>query len=206
MEKIKHKDKNVIWESKTKQIILIIICFLFTFMVLWTGKVNEIRFWFPLILFGGGGFFVLIRFLNPKNLFVSPNSTLGKEIISLQTVENQNDLGIFTYNEDSFTIADENHSKTYRWNEIKTVFAYKTDLLTEDEICIDVYTQDSNKFTISESTWGWFQFISRLSENIKSIKIDWYVNIISPAFEKNLTLLYDKENRKVEEIIKQDFN
>ena len=202
MEKIKYKDKNVIWESKTKQIILIIICFLFTFLVVWTGKVNEFRFWLTLILFGGGGFFVLLRFLNPKNLFVTPNSTIGKEIISLQTAENQNNLGIFTYTENRFTITDENNSKTYKWDEIKTVFAYKIDLITEDEICIDVYTLDSNKFTISESTWGWFQFISRLSENIKAIQIDWYINITNPAFEKNLTLLYDKKNRTIEEIIK----
>lgn len=202
MENGKFNGKNVIWESKTKQIFLIIICLAFTFMVLWTGKTNSFRFWFPLILFGGGGFFLLIRFLNPKNIFVSPNSKLAQEIFSSQTSQNQDELGIFEYSENGFKITDENSSNTYEWNNIETVLAYKIDLLTYDEICIDVYTDDLNKFTISESTWGWFQFISRLSENIKAIQIDWYINITNPAFETNLTLLYDKKNRTIEEIIK----
>ncbi|MFH7003642.1 hypothetical protein [Flavobacterium bizetiae] len=202
MKSAKYNGKNVIWESKTKQIFLIIICFAFTFMALWAGKINSVRFWFPLILFGGGGIFILIRFLNPKNIFVSLNSKLAQEIFSSQAVENQDEPGIFEYSENGFKITDENSSNTYEWNNIETVLAYKIDLLTYDEICIDVYTDDLNKFTISESTWGWFQFISRLSENIKAIQIDWYITIANPAFEKNLTLLYDKNNRTIEEIIK----
>ena len=200
MKNEKYKGKNVIWESKTKQIFTILGCFIFTFIALWIGKTNEIHFWPTIILFGFGGLFMLYRFLNPKNIFVTYKSKIGKEILAERTEFEQNDFGIFEYNKNGIKISIEKTIENYKWSEINTVYGYKIDLLTYDEICIDILTIDQNKYTITESTSGWFQFISRLSENIKSIEIDWYLKIANPAFEKNLTLLFDKRNRKIEEI------
>ena len=42
----------------------------------------------------------------------------------------------------------------------------------------------------------------RNSNDINSIKIDWYIKIANPAFEQNLTLLYDKLERNDDEIRK----
>jgi hypothetical protein len=195
-----YNGKNVIWESKTKQIILVLISFLFTFASLWIGEYEKVQFWFAIVIFGFGGIFILVRLLNPKNIFVTYKSKIGKEILAERIEFEQNDFGIFEYNENGFKISIEKTIEKYKWSEINTVYGYKIDLITYDEICIDFLTIDQNKYTITESTSGWFQFISRLSENIKSIEIDWYLKIANPAFEKNLTLLYDKQNRKIEEI------
>ena len=196
MKNEKHKGKNIIWESKIKQIFIVIGCAIFTFIALSIGKTDEIHFWPTIILFGFGGLFMLYRLLNPKNIFVTYKSKIGKDILAERTEFEQNDNGIFEYNENGFAISIEKTIENYKWNEIKTVYGYKIDLRIYDEICIDVLTIDQNKFTITESTSGWFQFISRLSENIKSIEIDWYIKIANPAFEKNLTLLYEKQSRK----------
>ena len=201
-----YKGKNVIWESKTKQIIVISICFFFTITALWIGDFEKVQFWVAIILFGFGGIFMLKRFINPNNIFVTYKSDLGKEILSEREEFFQNGTGIFDYNEKGFEITTEQIVNKYNWNDIETVYGYKIDLKVYDEICLDVFTNDNKKFTITESTDGWFQFISRLSENINSIKIDWYIEIANPAFEQNLTLLYDKLNRNDDEIRKSIIN
>ena len=76
-----YKGKNIILESKIKQIFVITTCAIFTFIALWTGKTDEIHFWPTIILFGFGGLFMLYRFLNPKNIFVTYKSKIGKEIL-----------------------------------------------------------------------------------------------------------------------------
>jgi hypothetical protein len=201
-----YKGKNVIWESKTKQIIVIFICFFFTVAALWIGDYEKIQFWVTILLFGVGGIVMLVRLLNPKNIFVTYKSKIGKEILSDREEIFQIDVGIFEYNDVGFNITNGQISNNYSWSDIETVYGYKIDLIVNDEICLDVFTNDNEKFSTTESTPGWFQFISRLSNNIKSIKLDWYIQIASPAFEENLTLLYDKRNRPDEEIRKQIAN
>jgi len=200
MRNERFKGRKVIWESRTKQVLTILICFLFTFIGLWIGDTEKPQFWVSIVLFAFGGVFMLVRFLNPKNIFVTPKSKIGKEILAERAEFDVYQNGFFEYTENGFKNSVELNNESYKWEEIQTVYGYKVDLLTYDEICIDVYTIDQKNFTITESTGGWFQFISRLSENIKSIEIDWYVKIANPAFEKNLTLLYDKQNRTIEQI------
>ena len=200
MRNERYKGKNIIWESKTKQVFRILICFLFIFITLWIRDVKKVQFWITIVLFSLTGILMLVRFLNPKNIFVPPKSKIGKEILTERSELDQNDNGVFEYNKTGFKISIENNTDNYEWNEIKTIYGYKVDLLAYDEICIAVFTIDQKKFTITESTSGWSQFISRLSENIKSIEIDWYVKIANPSFKKNLTLLYEKQNRTTEQI------
>nr|WP_315145234.1 hypothetical protein [uncultured Flavobacterium sp.] len=200
MKNERYKGRKVIWESKTKQVFTILICFIFTFIALWIRDTEKPQFWVSIVLFGFGGVFMLVRFLNPKNIFVTPKSKIGKEILAERAEFDVYQNVFFEYTENGFKNSVELNNESYKWEEIQTVYGYKVDLLTYDEVCIDVYTIDQKNFTITESTGGWFQFISRLSENIKSIEIDWYVKIANPAFEKNLTLLYDKQNRTIEQI------
>jgi hypothetical protein len=206
MRNERYKGRKVIWESKTKQVFTILICFIFTFIALWIRDTEKTQFWVSIVLFGFGGVFMLVRFLNPKNIFVTPKSKIGKEILAERAEFDVYQNGFFEYTENGFKNSVEINNESYKWEEIQTVYGYKVDLLTYDEVCIDVYTIDEKKFTITESTGGWFQFISRLSENIKSIEIDWYVKIANPAFEKNLTLLYDKQNRNIEQIRTENRN
>ena len=201
MAKDSYKGKNVIWESKTKQIIVILLCSFFTISGLWTSNDEKIEFWLAILLFGIDGMFMLIRFLNPKNIFVTHKSKIAKEILSQREDFFLYELGIFNYNKTGFNMTFEQTYNEYNWDDIKTIYGYKVNLAAYDEICLDFFTNDNEKFTITRSTPGWFQFVNRLDDNISSIKPDWYREIAN-SFEINITLIYDKQNNPGEEIRK----
>ena len=192
-------NKRIFWESKTKQVVLVIISFLFVAVALWTrDKSSTLIFWLTLILFGGGGLFLLFRLLNSKNLFVTHNSELGKTIVVDQFKKAQEDLGFFNYNDTGFSLTKHNAVETYNWTDIETVFGFKEDRFTTDEICLDIFTNSKLFFRVTESTPGWYQFIKRLSENIASIPLNWDKELVLPPFATNLTLLFDKKGRTKE--------
>src|SRR4051794_23795486 len=102
-------DKRVIWESKRKQVGLITVCLLFVAVSIWTrDKSSPFYIWASIIFFGGGAVFFLVRLLNPKNLFVTNDSKLGKEIIAEGLRKIQESLGFFTYTEDGFSLTEDN--------------------------------------------------------------------------------------------------
>lgn len=191
-----YNNRRLIWESKTKQIGLIIVSFLFVAVAIWTkDKYSSLMFWGIIILFGGGGLFTLGQLLNPKNLFVTFDSALGKEILADQFKKRQEDLGIFIYDDIGFNLTDPEGVIHYNWTDIETIFGYKEDQLTTDDICLDIFTTDKPYLTLTESTPGWYQFTDRLSKNIPLISNSWNQEIAVPAFETNLTLLFDKKGR-----------
>jgi hypothetical protein len=141
----------------------------------------------------------LVRLLNPKNLFVTHDTKLSKEILADKFQKEQEGLRFFTYMEDGFSFEVQNGVTTYKWSEIETVFGFKEDCYTTDEICMDIFTSDNAFLRLTESTPGWYQFQKRLSENIQLIPNDWEVEISVPAFETKLTLLFDKKGRTPQE-------
>ncbi len=136
----------------------------------------------------------IARLLNPKNLFVTYKSKLGKEILKQRFIEAQETLGFFSYSDDGFTFLN----KLYRWNDISTVFTFKLDLYTSDEICVDIFMIDNSSLRIDESTPGWFQFTKQLNHHL-SISDEWESNVIHPAFATNLTLPFDKQGTTLEQ-------
>jgi len=201
MNQEKYEGRNVIWESKTKSVLTIIISFAFTGMALYVkDNMTNFAFWGTMLLFGCGGIFMLVRLVSPKNIFVTYDSEIGKKIVAEREEMYQKTLGIFHYDENGFSIHSDDLDAYYTWNEIETVFGYKTDLVIYDNISLDIYTSNNKKITISEENWGWFEFISKLSENVPNISIGWSIEIAQPAFERNLTLLYDKKNRTSKEL------
>ena len=80
-----------------------------------------------------------------------------------------------------------------KWDEITQIIAYKRDQITIDRIELEIVFGDK-AFMISEDLPGWYQFIAKTKEVYPTIPIDWEVKIIQPAFETNLTIIYDKNN------------
>jgi hypothetical protein len=193
-------DKRVIWESKRKQIGLIAVSFLFIAAAIWTrDKSSAFYFWGSIIFFGGGGLFFLVRLLNPKNLFVTHDTKLGKEILADQFHKEQESLGFFTYSDGGFSLTEHSGAKFYKWSDIETVFGFKEDRYTTDEICMDIFASNKETLRLTESTPGWYQFQKRLSENMPRIQQDWDGEIAVPAFETKLTLLFDRKGRTPKE-------
>ena len=195
-----YNNKRIIRESKTKQIWIILGCLLFVAGSIWTkDKTNSFMFWVTITFFGGGGLFMLVRLLNPKNLFVTNDTTLGQEIFAEQFKMRQEDLGLFTYDNTGFGLKENNGVTHYNWKDIETVFGYKKDHYTTDEICLDIFINNNLYLTFTESTPGWYQFNARLNKNIPSISNSWDGEIAVPAFETKLTLLFDKKGRTTTE-------
>jgi hypothetical protein len=195
-----YNNRRLIRESKTKQIWLIIISFLFVAAAIWTkDKYSSFMFWLTIIFFGVGGLLILVRLLNPKNLFVTQDTELGKQIFADQFQQKLEDLGIFTYNDTGFCLTEYKSVAHYNWTDIDTIFGYKEDRYTTDEICLDIITGDKRCLTLTESIPGWYQFNVRLSKNIPLISDSWDGEIAVPAFETKLTLLFDKKGRTLNE-------
>jgi len=83
----------------------------------------------------------------------------------------------------------------YAWADLETAFGYKTDEYVVDDICLDLFFGNEVRFTLTEETPGWHQFLIRLHQNVPAIALDWYIAISVPAFETCLTVLFDKEGR-----------
>ncbi len=199
-----NNNKQIIWESKTEQIWPIVICFLFVLGAIWVkDEYSPLMFWATIIFFGGGGLFMLIRLINPRNIFVTPDTELGKQILSDQFQKDQQDLGFFTYTETGFYLLEHKGRTHFDWVDIETIFGFKEDRYTTDEICMDIFFNTKSSIRLTESTPGWFQFNKRLSKAMPIIPENWEVEIAQPPFVTNLTLLFDKENRSKEQAEKE---
>jgi hypothetical protein len=90
-----------------------------------------------------------------------------------------------------FCISSKTGIKDILWNDVNELHAYKKDLLTYDEICINIILPKSI-ITITEEIEGWVEFIEKMNKVFPSINKEWYADIMLPAFKTNFTILYKK--------------
>jgi len=107
-----------------------------------------------------------------------------------------NDLGIFHYNNLGFDIELKDGFHSIKWTDIERIQAYKVDLLTTDEVCIEI-TYDNKILMISEETRGWYQFIDKLKSKLSLIYDNWEALVLEKPFEYNLTTIYERADRKM---------
>lgn len=157
------------------------------------------NFWMTTILFGGGGLFMLVRLLNPKNLFVTLNLELGNAVFAEQIKNQKETLGFFIYDEKGFYFDGQNGALYHNWTDINTIFGYKKDHINTDEICLDIFMSDNICIELTEDMPGWYMFNKALIAHFLTISTSWEEKIVSPSFKANLTLLYDKTGRTKEQ-------
>jgi hypothetical protein len=96
-------NRRIIWESKAKQVGVISVSFLFVAAAIWTrDQSSSFMFWGSILFWGGGGMMLLHKLLNPKNLFVTHSSALGKQLIAEEFKAAQASLGPFSYDVGGF--------------------------------------------------------------------------------------------------------
>ncbi|MBX3242030.1 MAG: hypothetical protein KIT80_13665 [Chitinophagaceae bacterium] len=106
------------------------------------------------------------------------------------------DLGNFEYNDLGFDINLDNELHSIKWTDIERLRAYKVDLMTTDEICMDI-TFNNRWIMITEETSGWYQFIERLKSVLPEINNDWEALVLKSLFEYDLTTIYERIDRKM---------
>lgn len=120
-----------------------------------------------------------------------PGSVHIEEIEKMDFNRRYHHLGKFIYEEDGFIFQFDKGIKKIKWNDIESLIAYKTDLMTVDEICIDI-TYNDRQFTITEETQGWYQFGEKIKTVFKNIPKDWDIDIVQPPFVRNQIVLYQR--------------
>jgi hypothetical protein len=106
-------------------------------------------------------------------------------------------IGLFTYSPSSFIIHFTNGAEEIAWVDIESVFAYKVDWMTFDDVHINLIVK-GEIVNIREDIDGFDTFIENLHQHLPGLKNYWIV--VQPAFETNFTMLYDKFGRTQEEV------
>jgi hypothetical protein len=78
---------------------------------------------------------------------------------------------------------------------ITEVVAYKVDLLTTDEIRMDLLYDNGSIITISEEDQDWDWNISNL-KSLYRFNSEWEKSVVLPPFEMNRTIVYRRMMEK----------
>lgn len=113
------------------------------------------------------------------------------------------DDGIFTYTDKGFQLKISQDVHQLEWRQVKTMIAYKMDRFASDDICMDVFCDNGVNFTVSEETPGWYRFVDHSKKNISDIANFWEIEMVTPGFEANLSIVYDRYNRNIYQIEKE---
>jgi hypothetical protein len=139
---------------------------------------------------------------NIWNLFSANDKAIKHSQISHESKRNFdikfNDLGKFTYEDGGFIFQFKSEQQKIKWAEIERLIAYKQDLMTTDEICMDIVFNNWQA-TISEETPGWYQFVEKTKLVFPNIPKNWDTEIAQPPFATNLTILYQRQDREMPE-------
>ena len=103
---------------------------------------------------------------------------------------------VFKYIDNGFSLTTNVGERFYRWSDIETITAYKADLMTYDDLRLDIGFEDV-VLTLSEDLAGWSEFVEMLPKKLPGIRVDWESNFIQTPFATNLTLIYTKDAKQL---------
>lgn len=107
--------------------------------------------------------------------------------------EKHEETGVFSYDDDGFTINTENIKSKIRWADITELNVYKTDLMTIDRIDMEI-VYDDKCITISEDLSGWHLFMRKTEEALPGMDKEWYNKVVQPPFATNHTTIYKSKS------------
>ena len=107
--------------------------------------------------------------------------------------------GAFGFSETGFHLISPHGTGSYDWADLQSVFGFKLDLLTIDEICLDLFFANGSCLRLSESLPGWSALLRHLSTHFPSISPEWEWDVMQPPFATNMTLLFDRAGRALQQ-------
>ena len=194
--------------SKKTAIKNIIMGLIMTSVSAWTITRNLTFGWVGAIFFGSATILFIIKYFKPDFKWVKDTDPFSKEFkeqTEKEFKEIYNDNGIFTFSDNGFSIKTNKGIQTIEWTEIKSMLGYKEDHYATDSICLDVFCDNDNSFKITEETLGWFRFLDHSKKVLPTIDKSWEIEISTPAFETNLTVVYDRQNRPLKEVTDEHY-
>ncbi|TWI83404.1 hypothetical protein IQ13_1516 [Lacibacter cauensis] len=152
--------------------------------------------WVSFMFFSIGSSFFLIKLFYPPFKWVNdptPKSEEFFEKAKSDFEEEYSDYGPFSFADEGFFIQSKDENRFIKWSQIQRLSGFKRDYLTTDCICLLVEYDPDLHFEITEEHAGWYQFLNRLHEAFPSIQKNWDIEITTPAFETNWTILYERD-------------
>jgi hypothetical protein len=199
--------KRVFWSNKWDKLWLLIIPA--GLLIETLTKPNKYNlFWFLVIIFGASTFivYVLYHMFHPRFVWVDTTTTEGKEIQEKARELIFSDFGAFTYNATGFAFTEKGQKHSFLWADIESIFGYKRDLNTCDELNLDVFAINNFRLHLTEETPGWYQFIEKIKLAFPTIDKDFEAALMFPPFATNMTLVYDSKGRTLEDAMKQYYS
>ena len=170
---------------------------------LWMATTELVFGWVATIFFAGITMILLVKYF--KNSDRNKDNITDTPLFQTenQPVETNNEL--LSFSEDSFTVQVEQVEKTVAWKQVQSMLAYKIDRFATDGICLDVFCDNNVNFTITEESPAWDKF---LDHSKKALPIDqfWEIEIVTHSAPNNVTIVYDRKNRTLKEILKKYYN
>lgn len=105
--------------------------------------------------------------------------------------ERKNELGVFTYDSEGFSIELKGGPEYLKWSDITEINVFKKDLYVYDEIDMEIIYGEW-AILITEEIPGWFQFVLKTKSVFPSIPKEWDLEIVHPAFATNWRNIYNK--------------
>jgi hypothetical protein len=103
--------------------------------------------------------------------------------------------GAFAFSETGFRLVPPHGTGQYEWAELQSAFGFKLDLLTLDEICLDLFFGNGSYVRLTETLPGWPAFLRHFSTHFPSSPPEWEWDVRQPPFATNFTLLFDHAGR-----------
>jgi hypothetical protein len=75
--------------------------------------------------------------------------------------------------------------------DIQSIFGYKRDLITVDELNLDIFDKNNFRLYLTEETPGWYQFIDKIEQAFPTIDNEFEATLMFPPFATNMTLIHD---------------
>lgn len=107
--------------------------------------------------------------------------------------------GAFVFSETVFRLTPPHGTGQYDWADLQSAFGFKLDLLTLDEICLDLFFANGSSLRVTESLPGWPALLRHMSAHFPSIPPEWEWDVMQPPYATNLTLLFDRAGRTLQQ-------
>lgn len=185
------KKKNIILSCLSLGVLLVVLFFLDY------HNSRPVIFWLFVVLFIAVVYKTIQLITNKNLLFISSEDLKNNTKTSLS--DNDSSI-VFEFTNDELRIKENDRLSEVQWTSITTIFGYKKDLITYDTICLDIIF-NNRTLTICEESAGWVDLLEALKKQFPRIPENWYLDIMTPAFKTNLILLYDRQNRTLEEVM-----
>lgn len=90
-----------------------------------------------------------------------------------------------------FEINDGDNRTSIKWNEIEKIYAFKRDLITEDQICLEIHVSEK-QFYCSEDFDGWIEFEKELKNQLSELDMNWLDKVSQPPFKESRITIFRK--------------